>query len=256
MTILIYLCIGALAGFVSGLFGGGAGLIMVPAILFIMQAQHFSMNAMHIAIGTTGSACIIMGVIATWKQNKHHNVDWQLIKKILLGLIAGTITGALLAKILPTQFLQTFYGVTMIVLGFWMIWHKDTSRKWSPTFWGYNSGAFITSTLNTLMGVATFIVPYLRKCGFDIRQAVGNATVCALIISTLIGISFALTGLGEPNLPPYSLGYVNLPILIPFALGSSVAAFYGAKVTHMIPRWTLQYSYIVMLFAIGLKMLW
>jgi uncharacterized membrane protein YfcA len=49
-----YLALGVTAGFLAGLFGIGGGLVLVPVLLLLFDAQHFpAEHTMHLALGTS-----------------------------------------------------------------------------------------------------------------------------------------------------------------------------------------------------------
>ncbi|MBF0474965.1 MAG: TSUP family transporter, partial [Deltaproteobacteria bacterium] len=49
-----YIIIGAVAGVLAGLLGVGGGLVIVPALTFILTAQHLPPNhIMQLALGTS-----------------------------------------------------------------------------------------------------------------------------------------------------------------------------------------------------------
>lgn len=253
---LLYIAIGALAGFISGLLGGGAGLIMIPSILAILAAQGVTPElTMHMAIGTAMGSCLILGVTSTFLQYQRRAIHWPAFNRLLGGILAGTIFGSVVANLIPSQELKWFFGILVIALGLWMILHKEHSKKWHANLPIYLAGGFGSAVLNSLVGVATFTVPFLHKCGFDIRHSVGTATPLTFLVSLLGVIVFAFIGWNNPHLPAHSLGYVYLPIVIPFSIGSAVFAYLGAQMSHRISRNLLKICYIALLFIIGIKML-
>ncbi|MDP1633975.1 MAG: TSUP family transporter, partial [Gallionellaceae bacterium] len=51
---LAYLILGAITGFLAGLFGVGGGLVLVPVLVMLFDAQHFAPeHIMHLALGTS-----------------------------------------------------------------------------------------------------------------------------------------------------------------------------------------------------------
>ena len=89
---------------------------------------------------------------------------------------------------------------------------------------------------------------------FEIHNAA--ATSLAMMIFTSIGglIGYIVNGIGIPDLPPYSIGYVNLTSWILLALPGIVMAQVGAIVTHKLPDRQLRYIFIIIMFYMGLKM--
>jgi len=108
-----YLGVGAVVGIISGLFGIGGGILMVPAIVFIWGRE------MQIAVGTSLAVMVpaaLAGVL------RHHfsfgNVDFKLAAALAVGAIFGTtLIGAPLAEALQGETLKKLFGVLMVISG-------------------------------------------------------------------------------------------------------------------------------------------
>lgn len=86
---LLFLAIGLAAGLLSGLFGIGGGIIIVPALLLVAKMEPTT------ATGTSLAALLLpVGTLGAWLYYKsgHMNVAAGLL--IALGMFAGAYFGA------------------------------------------------------------------------------------------------------------------------------------------------------------------
>ena len=90
---------------------------------------------------------------------------------------------------------------------------------------------------------------------FRMHQAVGTST--AMMIFTSIGgvFSYIMEGLNVPELPEYSIGYVNLLQWILLAGTSVPMAQVGVRTAHRLPAKQLKYVFIAVMIYMGLKMM-
>ena len=77
-----------------------------------------------------------------------------------------------------------------------------------------------------------------------------------MIIFNSIGgiIGYIVNSLGVPNLPAYSIGYINLPTWFLLAVTSIGMAQVGAMTAHRLPTSRLRWIFIVLLFYVALRM--
>ncbi len=104
--------IGLAAGISSGLFGIGGGVLIVPALVFLMKFP------IHRAIGT--SLAILLppvGAAAVWAYYRNGNVDMKAALLIAVMLLAGAWLGAQLASRLDGHSMRILFGVFLIGLG-------------------------------------------------------------------------------------------------------------------------------------------
>src|SRR5687767_8857463 len=79
--VLPFLLIGLGAGVLSGLFGIGGGIVIVPALLFFAKYQP------QMATGTSlGALLLPVGALGAWQYWKAGNLEWRASLLIAIGL--------------------------------------------------------------------------------------------------------------------------------------------------------------------------
>ena len=110
-TLLIYLCIGLAAGVLSGMFGIGGGIVIVPALVLL---SNFSTKT---ALGTSlGALLLPVGLLGAYAYWENGNLDVRASLLIAVGLTLGVAAGARLAQVLPGPLLQRLFAVFLMVL--------------------------------------------------------------------------------------------------------------------------------------------
>lgn len=110
--ILSFLATGFLAGILSGLFGIGGGLIIVPVLVYFFKMPQ------QTATGTSLVALLLpVGLLAVYEYYRAQkitidNVKWGLM--IAAGLFLGALVGAKLANQLPETVLRKSFAVLLI----------------------------------------------------------------------------------------------------------------------------------------------
>ncbi len=102
--LLIFLAVGFAAGILSGLFGIGGGIVIVPALLF------FAKMAPARATGTSlGALLLPVGVLGAWEYYKTGDLDVRASLLVAAGLTVGAYFGARLNHLLsPMQAKRAF----------------------------------------------------------------------------------------------------------------------------------------------------
>lgn len=116
MTIL-FLAIGLAAGVLSGIFGIGGGIVIVPALLFLAHMPP------ETATGTSLAALLLpVGALGAWEYYRggHLNVTAALL--VALGLTTGVWFGARLAQHIPSAQLQRAFAVFLVLVAGKMWW--------------------------------------------------------------------------------------------------------------------------------------
>ncbi|AGF58006.1 MULTISPECIES: sulfite exporter TauE/SafE family protein [Clostridium] len=119
MDVAIFIGVGLLAGILSGMFGIGGGIVIVPALVYLcgfsqLKAQGTSLAIMLPPVG-------IAAFIYYYKQGQ---VDLKAGILICIFLVIGSMFGARIAHYIPMSILKKSFGVLMILMSLKMIFSK------------------------------------------------------------------------------------------------------------------------------------
>ncbi len=253
------MALGAFVGVMAGLLGIGGGLIVVPALLYLLPTAGIAPEiSMHMALATSLASIIVTSGSSALNHLRLGNVDMFVIKWLMPGVVVGGFIGATLAEWVPTHYLPKIFGVIVLFLALQMlrsIRMKTTgSMPSSPVTMMYGAGIGVVSSLAGIGG-GSLSVPFLNKHGVEMRKAVGSSSVCGCVIA-LSGMSgFILHGARAEGLPSYSLGYVYLPALLAIALTSMLTTRVGAKLAITLPTAMLKKIFALFLLFVAATML-
>jgi uncharacterized membrane protein YfcA len=113
----IFLAIGLAAGVLSGLFGIGGGIVIVPALLF------FAKMSPSMATGTSlGALLLPVGALGAWEYWRSGDIDLRASALVALGLFFGAFLGAKLNHFLTPAQAKRIFAVFLVAVAvrMWM----------------------------------------------------------------------------------------------------------------------------------------
>jgi uncharacterized membrane protein YfcA len=121
-TIFMLVSIGLFAGLLSGFVGVGGGIIIVPALVFLLgltqhQAQGTSLFVLMLPV-------VSFAVLNYWKSG---NVKWEYGLVIAMTFIVGAFIGSKLSLKISPGLVQLLFGILMAYISFRMILSGYTS---------------------------------------------------------------------------------------------------------------------------------
>ena len=251
--------LGALVGFLAGLLGIGGGLVVVPALVYLLPQLGISNDViMPMALATSLAAIVMTSSSAAFAHHKNKNIPWKITKPLMFIVAFGALLGAFIADRLSAQALTNFFAIAVIVLASYMLASIRSQRSREMTskiklqFIG-----LITGVIASLMGMAggAILVPVLSYFGMPLRHCIGIATVCGVMVALFGSLGYIISGLDNELLPAWSLGYVYLPALLGVVLTSSLFAPVGVKFSAKLPVQTLKKCFALFLILVAIKMI-
>ena len=257
--LLGYLAIGAVVGFLAGLFGIGGGAIIVPLLAMFFSAQGLpKANLLHVAVGTSMASILFTSVASVRAHALRGALRWDITRKITPGILAGGLLGAYLTRYFSTfGFALFFAAFVYIAAGNMLLDRRPKAARELPGAAGMFAVGAVIGGLSALaaIGGAVMTVPFLLYCNVPLVQAIGTAAMIGFPIALGGSIGFMITGFGAPELPAYSVGYIYLPALLGLTVASMLLAPVGAAVAHRMPTTHLRRFFALMLLALATRML-
>jgi len=121
MDYLTAALIGIVTGIISGLFGVGGGLIMVPAMTLLLSPP---IRDIKQAIGTSLAVIIPTALIGTWKHHGSQNVEWRIAAALVPTAAIGAWIGAHLVNVIHAEDLKRGFGGFLILIGLKLVFFK------------------------------------------------------------------------------------------------------------------------------------
>lgn len=252
---------GIAGGLLAGLLGVGGGIVIVPALYLAFTATGLGgASAMQVAVATSLATIIFTALSSSRAHHRRGAVDMALLRRWTPWLALGVVLGSLLGAVLDGRAMIAVFAVVALAVSGTMLFGRGTTtatapRHASPFAWAV-TGLF-AGAVSALMGIGggTVCVPVLSHLGYDIRRAVGTSAALGLVIGLPGTLVYILAGLGQEGLPPFSLGYVNLPALALIVPFTTWFAVWGARIAHAIPMRALRICFGLFLALTAIRMI-
>jgi uncharacterized membrane protein YfcA len=122
---LVFVLIGLVGGFASGLFGVGGGIVVVPALVY------WAGFTQHNATGTSLAVLLPpIGLAAAFEYYRHGNVDVRAAVILAAMMVVGAWIGARAANRMSGPHLRLTFGVFICGLGFYLIYGACKRLEW------------------------------------------------------------------------------------------------------------------------------
>lgn len=107
--------IGLVTGLINGLFGSGGGILVVPALVFLVGLDDYKAHATAISI------ILPLSIISTFIYFKNNILRFDIGSIIILGGVIGSFIGAKFLKKVPNKILRKIFASLIIITALRMI---------------------------------------------------------------------------------------------------------------------------------------
>ncbi len=259
--LFLYLAFGCLAGILSGLFGIGGGVVIVPFLAWRFSEQGFPDETVMVAAVATSLATILAtSFSAVFAHHRRGAVDWIMVGRMSPGILFGSLLGSVMAERLPVSWFRLIFAAFLLIVATQLLTGRSRERKtaWRPSIGLLAAAGLFIGSVSAMLGIGggTLSVPFLVKCRYAMSRAVAISSACGFPIALAGTACYAVLGWRHSGLPTYSLGYVYLPAFAGIIATSVAFAPLGARLAHHLPAVKLRRFFALVLFVVGGKLLW
>ncbi|HWV14684.1 MAG TPA: sulfite exporter TauE/SafE family protein [Cellvibrio sp.] len=258
MIWIVFILAGIAAGLFSGLLGVGGGTVIVPVLILVLSyAAGFPPDMIiKAAIATSFATMVFTTLNSVRVHHLKRAVRWDLVYKMLPGLLMGTLAGSLMVHSGESYILQLLFALFILFIGIRMLLKRKVNvpqQELNLRF--FHSSMLATGFLSGLFGIGggTFNVPNLHRRGLTTIKAIATAATVGWPIA-VVGCLVLL--LKEPAKEiPLAIGYVYLPAFVGITVTSIFFSGLGARLAHRLPDHLLKTLFAVFLVIVGVRLL-
>lgn len=258
LATLLMMAVGLSAGVLSGLLGIGGGIVLVPALFFVLSASLPVELVMKVALATSLATIPFTSAFAAWQQYKVGNSDYAKVKQLAPGVAVGAIFGGISATLVSSTLLKAVFCIFALYVGTQMLIGaqprlKVTFNRSSAMFAG-----LITGAMSSWVGIGggNILVPFLTSTGESIKKAAGITSPIGVVVALFATLGFAASALKQPINLPGLLGFVHVGGFFAIVSTSLIGVFFGVRLAEKVPAAVLKKIFAVLLLGTGLKLGW
>ncbi len=261
---LLLVAVGALSGFLAGVFGIGGGAILVPVFYECFRLAGVPLEVrMPLCIGTS-LAIIIPTSIRSYRAHYSRGaVDMEILRAWWLPVVTGVIAGSVTARYAPERlfkivFVMVAWSAAARLLLARATWKFGDDLPQGPLMKAYG---FFVGLLSTLMGIGGGLFSNLLMTfyGRPILQAVATSSALAVLISIPGALGYVYAGWPAaarfPDVAalqlPFAIGYVSLIGAVLVMPTSLLTAPLGVRAAHAMSKRALEMAFGCYLFIVG-----
>jgi uncharacterized membrane protein YfcA len=245
VRLLRTIVVGLIAGFLSGLFGVGGGILIVPALVLVLGFVQ------RVAHGTSLAAVLPIAISSLASYATGDKVDWRVGILLAAGAVVGAVLGTHLLQRVPHDALAISFGILLVLTAVRLILdHSDASGRGDIHLGGAAllvAIGLIAGVLAGLLGVGggIILVPVM-VVGFSIPAAIAKGTSLFVVIPT------SIMGTWRNR----KKGNADLRIAAILGLAGVVSAFVAGKLSIGMSERLSNVLFAALLLAVAARMLW
>tara|TARA_Y100001968_G_scaffold218883_1_gene201536 strand:- start:260 stop:1033 length:774 start_codon:yes stop_codon:yes gene_type:complete len=234
------------SNFISALSGGGAGLIQLPALLFIGLP-------FPNALATHKVASVALGLGASIPHFKRNKLQKEYAIILLISGLPGVLIGSYFAYILPSDYSTSLLGILTLLLCFYSVMNKRLGMS--------NKRIILTKSKIIFGSLGLFIIAFLNgylSSGTGLFVTFWMISIFKLSFSVAVAYTLIFVGIFWNGFGAISLGlsgniiWSYVPLLI---IGSILGGYFGAYLSILKGSIFIKVVFEIISFMVAISLL-
>ena len=254
---VVSLCVGFIAGILSGLLGIGGGVIFMPFLYYFLPLAGVPPHMISIsAVATSLFAGCFSAGSAALNHYFSKNINFKLVLLLGAGSLVSTLIIPHFAVELPPKLLGYFLIIliTVVFIRFTFNTKKDPAeRKEISAKLFFPVGLFV-GTLSALCGIGggVILIPFLVNfTKIEMKSVIGTSSLLTALIMLSSALVYAFIGSGSD----YSSDLTSFVVGIPLGIGALFGARIGVFGVNKLPEILLKRIFSVFLLFVIISLL-
>ena len=199
VEIALLLLLGAFSGFIAGLLGVGGGLIIVPALLYLLAGEVPEPVLMHTVVSTALAAIVFTSISSVRAHHQHGAIVYSHFKKLTPTILLGAFSGAILTQIMSFDFMRGFFALFELGVAAIMYFELSSSKQVNNLAqWVWSVVGYVIGMISAIVGIGggTMTTPFLTYNNVAIKNAIATSSAVGLPIAIAGSIGFIVAGVG------------------------------------------------------------
>ncbi len=237
--------VGLVAGFLSGLFGVGGGILLVPALVIVLKLGQ------KLAHGTSLAAVLPIALSSLLGYTIAGKVDWPVAALLSLGAVGGAVIGTHFLHRLPQRAVGWAFALVLLATSIRLVVdNSDAGGRAALSILsaiGIVFAGFLTGILAGLLGVGGGIVMVpAMVVGLGIPAAIAKGTSLAVIVPT--SVMGTIRNRSNSN--------VDLRLAAVVGIAGVLSAYGASKLSVGLSETTSNRLFALLLAAVAFRMIW
>lgn len=242
-NVLPLIGVGLLAGVLSGFFGVGGGLVVVPFLLLLgFDPRH--------AAGTSVAAILPTSIVGSVTYGLQGNLDWGVAGLLALGVVIGAQVGTrILARISKDVVFWAFMGfIVFALISLWVVVPvRDSQIEWSVGMGiGLVATGFLAGILSGILGIGGgLVVMPIMMFAFGISDLVAKGSSLLMMVPGSISATSGNVRSGN----------VDLRAAACIGLAACVASPVGVQFAHLVQPQLANMLFAVFIVGVAIQLI-
>lgn len=268
LQLFALLAIGVVTGVLGGALGIGGGLVMIPALVFLLGTT-YGPDSFHVFKLAALATAIVLSLTAIRQHVRAGAIVWPMVFAIVpLGLV-GIAIGTVVARFFTgdaTALLRRGFGVFMILVVIVNVIRQVRAGRAAQQLDGRACPVATRTTLiGTAVGLPSGIIGGLLGVGGGVWAVPVQTEVLGVRLPNAIANSACMiVGLAAGGAVAQTIAIASMPglplwegwwIALWLAPGALLGGWFGGMLAHRIPVKALRYAFYVLLVITGVRLM-